>query len=56
MFLGEAMCLPAYYAIRCSRHGVIPPDDPYVRVDPTSGLGARRFLGLAFLLAGCDLL
>ena len=44
MFLGEAMCLVAYYCIKCSRKGVISPDDKYIRVDPTGGMGWKHFL------------
>lgn len=56
MFLGETMCLIVYYIIKCTRRGNIAPDDKYVRTDPTSGLGYKRFVGLAFILSSCDLL
>lgn len=56
MFLGEAMCLIAYYCIKCSRKGVIAPDDKYIRADPTGGMGWKHFLLLVLLLSTCDLL
>ncbi|CAL6016780.1 EamA-like_transporter family protein [Hexamita inflata] len=56
MFMGEAMCLVAYYCIKASRKGVYAPDDKYIRQDPTGGMGYKNFLLLVLLLSTCDLL